>query len=46
MDRSDGEVVLEGKSVELSKQGSELFAARGLSVDDMHVALVVDVEDY
>jgi hypothetical protein len=46
MNCSYGEVVLEGERVELTKQGSELFAARGLAIDDVHIAFVVDAEDY
>jgi hypothetical protein len=37
MNRSNGEVVLEGQSIKLTKQGSELFAARSLPIDDVNI---------
>jgi hypothetical protein len=45
VNRSDGEVVLEGESVELTEQGSEQFAARGLPIDDVNIGAVVNVEE-
>jgi hypothetical protein len=42
---ADGEVVLQGNAVQLTEQTSESFAASGLSVDDVYVGAVVDVEE-
>jgi hypothetical protein len=44
VNRSDGEVVMEGEGVELTEQGSEQFAARSLPIDDVNVGAVVNVE--
>jgi hypothetical protein len=45
MNRLDGEVVVKSESVQLTKQGSELFAARSLPIDDVHIGAVVNVEE-
>ncbi len=41
---SNGQVVAQGNAVQLTQQASECFTACCLSVDDMHVGAVVDVE--
>ena len=41
-----GHVVREGQAVQLPQQAGEQLAARRLSIDDMHVGCVVDVEQH